>query len=62
VDNDELIAVIKRVLVDRKDFVSEQGMRAVGPVMGVVMKEMRGRADGKVVSDILKTEIAAMLK
>ncbi len=62
VDNDELTAVIKRVLTERKDFVSEQGMRAVGPVMGVVMKEMRGRADGKVVSDILKTEIAAMLK
>ena len=41
--------------------MAEQGMRALGPVMGVVMKEVRGRADGKVISDILRKEIQAMI-
>jgi len=32
-------------------------MRAAGPIMGVVMKEVRGRVDGKVISDLLKEEL-----
>lgn len=36
-------------------------MRSLGPLMGVVMKEARGRADGKVISEILKREIQSVL-
>ena len=36
-------------------------MRALGPLMGVVMQEMRGKADGKVISNILKEEIQKVL-
>ena len=43
------------------DFVKEQGMRALGPLMGVVMKEMRGRVDGKVISEALGKELKKVL-
>jgi glutamyl-tRNA(Gln) amidotransferase subunit E len=32
----------------------------MGPLMGVVMAEVRGSVDGKVVSEILKKEIDAV--
>ncbi len=61
ISEDELVSMIKGILEERRDFVKEQGMRAVGPVMGVVMKEVRGSVDGKVISEILKKEIQAMI-
>ncbi|MBN1431419.1 MAG: Glu-tRNA(Gln) amidotransferase subunit GatE [Methanomicrobiaceae archaeon] len=61
ISEDELVSLIRKLLDERKDFVREQGMRAVGPVMGVVMKEVRGRVDGKIISEILKKEIKYMI-
>ncbi len=57
ISEDELTVIIRNVLEDRADFVANQGMRAAGPIMGVVMKEVRGRVDGKVISDLLKEEL-----
>ena len=61
ISEDELVSLIRKLLDERSDFVREQGMRAVGPVMGVVMKEVRGRVDGKIISEILKKEIQSMI-
>ena len=57
VDIEEVRRFIKRVVRERREFVRERGMSALGPLMGVVMKEFRGKVDGKVVSEILKEEI-----
>ncbi|MCC7566545.1 MAG: Glu-tRNA(Gln) amidotransferase subunit GatE [Methanomicrobiaceae archaeon] len=54
-------AIIRQALAEREAFVRERGMAALGPLMGVVMKEVRGRADGKVISDLLKQELARFL-
>jgi len=56
-DQDRVESLISRVVVERADFVREHGERAQGPLMGVVMKELRGKADGALVSTILKREI-----
>ena len=61
ISDEELTNIIRAILEERVDFVKEQGMRSVGPVMGVVMKEVRGRADGKKISDLLKKEVQGML-
>lgn len=58
ISREEVRAVICATIAERDAFVREQGMRAVGPLMGVVMKELRGRADGKVISELLKEELA----
>ncbi len=55
-DQDVRDAVIN-VLDDREDFIEERGMSALGPLMGVIMKELRGKADGEKVSNILKEEL-----
>jgi glutamyl-tRNA(Gln) amidotransferase subunit E len=43
------------------DLVKSKGERAVAPLMGLVMKELRGKADGSIVSAILKKEIQNIL-
>ncbi len=57
VSREELEKIIKKIIADRKDFVAQKGKAALGPLMGVVMAEVRGSVDGKVVSEILKNEI-----
>jgi glutamyl-tRNA(Gln) amidotransferase subunit E len=60
VSHDELEIIIKKIIADRVDFVREKGRGALGPLMGVVMAEVRGSVDGKIVSEILKREIEAI--
>ena len=53
--------LVDEVVQSRIDFVRERGMSAAGPLMGVIMKDVRGKVDGKLVSDILRKKIASAL-
>jgi glutamyl-tRNA(Gln) amidotransferase subunit E len=57
----ELETVVRKIIVARSDFVKEKGKAALGPLMGLVMEEVRGSVDGKLVSEILKDEIDAAI-
>jgi glutamyl-tRNA(Gln) amidotransferase subunit E len=59
VSREDLEKIVKKIITERADFVREKGRGALGPLMGVVMAEVRGSVDGKVVSEILKREIEA---
>jgi glutamyl-tRNA(Gln) amidotransferase subunit E len=48
---------IDQMIENRSDFVREKGPAAVGPLMGVVMAEFRGKVDGKILSETLKQKI-----
>jgi len=61
VSRQDLESIIHTIITDRSDFVLQKGQAALGPLMGVVMSEVRGSVDGKVVSEILKKEISAVL-
>lgn len=61
VSRDELEAVIKKIVTDRTEFVVQKQKGALGPLMGVVMQEVRGSVDGKVVSELLRKEIDLVL-
>jgi len=61
VSREDLECIIDKIISDRSDFVSRKGQAALGPLMGVVMSEVRGSVDGKMVSEILKREISATL-
>ena len=54
-------AAVAEVLAERADFVTERGMEALGPLMGVVMGKLGGAADGKAVSAALKEQIQRLL-
>ena len=54
---EDLLAIVEKVVAEKIDFVKERGMGAMGPLMGVVMKECGGSADGKKVSALLRESI-----
>ena len=57
----EIEKTIQKIVEERKDFIQEQGERSIGGLMGVVMKELGGKVDGKTVKDLLTTEIQRIL-
>jgi glutamyl-tRNA(Gln) amidotransferase subunit E len=63
VDTDiDVDGIISRIVEEKRDFVKERGMGAFKPLMGLVMKELRGKVDGKVVSDKLREKIKEVME
>jgi glutamyl-tRNA(Gln) amidotransferase subunit E len=58
----ELKAIVEEVVQSRLDFIKERGTGAIAPLMGVVMKQVRGKADGRLVNDMLHAKILSVLK
>ncbi|MDD3247500.1 MAG: Glu-tRNA(Gln) amidotransferase subunit GatE [Methanosarcina sp.] len=56
-DPEEVENFIKNMVRERGDFIKDKGPAALGPLMGIVMKEYRGTVDGKVLNHMLKKEI-----
>jgi len=50
----ELTAIVDRVISAKRQVANEGGKKAFGMLMGLVMKEVRGKADPKVVSELLR--------
>jgi glutamyl-tRNA(Gln) amidotransferase subunit E len=61
VSSDEAAAIVASVVKEREAFVREKGKGAVGPLMGVVMSELKGKLDGKAASELLRKEIDKLL-
>ena len=58
---DDIRVIVRKVISEREEFIREKGMGSLGPVMGIVMKEVRGAVDGKIISEVLKEEITSFL-
>lgn len=54
----ELEALVHRVVESNAELVRSRGEAAFSPLMGDVMREVRGRRDGQEVSDLLHEEIS----
>lgn len=61
-DQGDAVGIIDGIIKERADFVREKGEAAVGPLMGVAMKELRGKVDGKKAADLLSERVKAFLK
>jgi glutamyl-tRNA(Gln) amidotransferase subunit E len=62
VESEELESAIDKIIESRMDFIKEKGMNSVGPLMGVVMKELRGKVSGKEISWLLKERLLKKLE
>jgi glutamyl-tRNA(Gln) amidotransferase subunit E len=54
---EELEDRVREVVSSHVELVRERGVGAARPLMGILMKSLRGRVDGKVVSELLLREI-----
>jgi len=61
VEMSELEKTIDTLVESKMDFIREKGLDSVGPLMGVVMKDFRGKVSGQEVSRLLKDRIARKL-
>ncbi len=55
--DEELRAVVEAVLSEKGELVEKMGPKALGPLMGAVMKIVRGRADPRKVRSLLEEAI-----
>jgi len=49
--------VITDIVKKNQKMIDEKGERAIQPLMGLVMKEVRGKADGKAVMELLRKNV-----
>jgi glutamyl-tRNA(Gln) amidotransferase subunit E len=54
ITKEELNKIIINIVNENTELIQEKEMRAMGPLMGEVMKIVRGKIDGKIVSNELK--------
>jgi glutamyl-tRNA(Gln) amidotransferase subunit E len=60
-DPEEVENFIKKLVREKEAFIKEKGPGALGPLMGIVMKEYRGTVDGKILSQMLKKELDSFI-
>ncbi|EDY36581.1 hypothetical protein ABOONEI_571 [Aciduliprofundum boonei T469] len=55
-------AVIDKIIKEKKELIEERGEMAFKPLMGLVMKELRGKVDGKIIAEKLKVALKEHLE
>ena len=59
-DEDELNGILDKIIQKNMELVKKLGENAVTTMMGIAMKEVRGKASGKVVNDLLRKKISEL--
>jgi len=54
--------IIDNIISEKREYIMQRGTKAFNPIMGLIMKELRGKADGEIVSKLLKTKMNEILK
>jgi len=53
----EVLKLVSGAIRENRKLVEERGKAAVKPLMGIIMEKARGRADGKLVHELLEREL-----
>ena len=59
---DELRSLVEAKVAEKRELVERMGARAVGPLMGVIMAELRGRAEAREVQALLRELLGAQIE
>ncbi|NIP61234.1 MAG: GatB/YqeY domain-containing protein, partial [Nitrosopumilaceae archaeon] len=54
--------ILDKIVEDSKDLISNQKQRAIGPLMGMAMKKLRGKTSGETVNKLLLQKINQVLQ
>jgi len=61
-DETKLEEIIKKIIGENKGIIQSQKERAIGPLMGIVMKDLRGKASGEAINKLLLKHIKENLE
>jgi glutamyl-tRNA(Gln) amidotransferase subunit E len=59
--DDDVKKIISDIVSKNEGMVKERQMGAMGPLMGMCMKQLKGKADGGLVNQIVREEIQKLL-
>ncbi|MEX0861775.1 Glu-tRNA(Gln) amidotransferase subunit GatE [Nitrosopumilus sp.] len=62
VNENDLEKIIINIIEKNQEIIENQKERAIGPLMGIVMKELRGRASGEMINNLLVKNIKKKLE
>jgi len=62
IDGEELDHILEKVINDNMNILQSQGHHAVGALMGIAMKSVRGKASGEKINQLLKEKINKYLR
>ncbi len=62
INEEEIEKIIVDIIDKNEGIIKNQKERAVGPLMGIVMKELRGKASGEIINRLLLKNIKAKLE
>ena len=54
---EELEEIIENVIESNRSLIEKNGAKTFGPLMGIIMKEVRGKADAELVSELIKKKL-----
>ncbi|MBQ6813497.1 MAG: Glu-tRNA(Gln) amidotransferase subunit GatE [Methanobrevibacter sp.] len=58
---DEVRNIIHEIAINNESMIKERQMGAMGPLMGMSMKKLKGKADGSLVNKIVREEIQNLM-
>ena len=58
---EDVTKIISDIVAQNETMVKERQMGAMGPLMGMCMKELKGKADGGLVNKLVREEIQKLL-
>ena len=59
---DDLEKILDKIIEQNYDEIKKDGMHSMSSIMGIVMKQVRGKTSGSLVNQLLKTKIKAIIK
>ncbi|RMW37644.1 MAG: Glu-tRNA(Gln) amidotransferase GatDE subunit E, partial [Candidatus Nitrosopelagicus sp.] len=62
IDESKLESICKEIVEKNQKIVENQKERAIGPLMGIAMKELRGKASGEIINKLLLKNIKRKLE
>jgi glutamyl-tRNA(Gln) amidotransferase subunit E len=60
--DEEVKQLVESAVKEREDLVKERGMKAMGPLMGVIMGKARGKASPQQVNKLLNAAIRVIIE
>jgi glutamyl-tRNA(Gln) amidotransferase subunit E len=62
INEEDLDKIIKDIVAKNQEVIKNQKERAMGPLMGIVMKKLRGKASGEIINKLLLKNIKEKLE
>ena len=62
ISEEDVDEIIKNIVNKNQEIIKNQKERSIGPLMGIVMKELRGKASGEIINKLLLKNIKKKLE